>query len=343
MASSRASTTPHATVTTDPQFAAAALADGHLAVIPTETVYGLGARADLPSAIARVYAVKQRPADHPLIVHVTDADAAWQWARHVPDYARALAEYAWPGPLTLVLRRGDRAHDDVTGGQDSVAIRVPAHPMTQAVLRALARRCGDEAIGIAAPSANRFGRVSPTTATHVIDELDNALATGDVVLDGGPCTVGLESTIVDATGNEPRILRPGAISAEEVTAITRRALGTRSSVRAPGTLASHYAPRARVRVVEEGTADATARECAATADEGVGFIALGHVSTPPGCIRLSAPTDAAEYARALYAALREADARDLAIIIAVAPPPGGIADAIRDRLARAATSPDAQS
>ncbi len=335
-----------ATVTTDPVAAAVALADGHLAVIPTETVYGLGARADLPAAIARVYTTKGRPADHPLIVHVADADAAWQWAREVPDYARALAEHAWPGPLTLVLRRSERARDDITGGQDSVAIRVPAHPMTQAVLRALAQQCADPAIGIAAPSANRFGRVSPTSAAHAIDELGEALIAGDVVLDGGPCTVGLESTIVDATGDEPRILRPGGISATDVTAITRLALGTGSSVRAPGTLASHYAPRARVLVLTDATAhdalDPNDPRWAGTTGT-IGVIALEHIPTPPAWVRLCAPSDAPAYAQSLYAALREADQRGLDLIVAIAPPPGGIADAIRDRLTRAATPGAPQS
>jgi L-threonylcarbamoyladenylate synthase len=335
----------HATVTTDPETAAAALADGHLAVIPTETVYGLGARANEPAAIARVYAVKGRPTDHPLIVHVVDADAAWQWARHVPDYARALAEHAWPGPLTLVLRRSDRAHDDVTGGQDSVAIRVPAHPMTQAVLRALAARCGDPAIGIAAPSANRFGRVSPTSAGHALDELDEALIPGDVVLDGGPCTVGLESTIIDATGDEPRILRPGSVAASDVMAITRVGLGTESTVRAPGTLAAHYAPRARVHVIPASESFALDPHDPrwATSNGQVGLIALAHIDTPPGWLRLCAPSDASEYARSLYAALREADRRSLVTVVAVAPPPGGIADAIRDRLTRAAYQAGDQS
>ena len=342
---------PRATVTTDPDAAAAALADGHCAVIPTETVYGLGARADLPSAIARVFAVKQRPTDHPLIVHVADADAAWQWASHVPAYARALAEAVWPGPLTLVLRRSDRAHDDVTGGQDSVALRVPAHPMTQAVLRDLARRCADPAIGIAAPSANRFGRVSPTTAAHVVDELGDLLTHRDVILDGGACAVGLESTIVDATGSQPRVLRPGGISAHEVRAITHLDLGTDSTVRAPGTLAAHYAPRAHVRVITDPAAlDAhilsdqhRGRPAGEPASEPVGFIALASVPTPPGLVRLITPTDTAEYARSLYSALREADAKNLSLVVAVAPPPGGIGDAIRDRLERAATRDTTQS
>ena len=321
--------------------AARALADGHLAVIPTETVYGLGARADLPDAIARVYTVKQRPADHPLIVHVRSESAAWQWASTVPDYARALAEQAWPGPLTLVLNRSARAGDVLTGGQDCVAVRVPHHPLTQAVLQALAARCSDDAVGVAAPSANRFGRVSPTTAEHVLDELGALLEPGDVILDGGPCIVGVESTIIDATGPAPRLLRPGALTAEQVTAITGLPVITGSTVRAPGTLAAHYAPTAQVLVVHD-PAELT-KLAALTAltepspPQTTGLIALASVTTPEHWIRVSAPSDATEYARSLYAALRAADARGLTRIVAVVPHDTGLWAAIVDRLTRAAT------
>lgn len=322
-------------LTDDTAAAAAALAAGHLAAVPTETVYGLGARADDPHAVARVYAAKGRPADHPLIVHVRDADAAWQWASTVPGFARDLAARHWPGPLTLVLERSTRAGDFVTGGQDTVAVRVPAHPVFRAVLDELAAITGDPAVGVAAPSANRFGRVSPTTAQHVEAELGTHLASGDVILDGGGSDVGVESTIVDCTGPAPVILRPGRVSHDDVVAATGLVLGEHSPVRAPGTLAAHYAPAARVVLVdahEVETADHL------TDDARTGLLALEHVPTPPGIVRLAAPATVDEYARVLYAALREADALQLTRVLAVAPPPDGVGAAVADRLRRAAAS-----
>ena len=313
---------------TDPLVAAAALAQGHLAVLPTETVYGLGARADDPAALARVYATKGRPADHPLIVHIADLDALHAWSADVPFYAARLAERFWPGPLTLVLPRSIRALDAVTGGQDTVALRLSEHPMFRAVLDALARDTGDDAIGIAAPSANRFGGVSPTTAQHVVDELGSLLQDRDVILDGGACGVGVESTIVDCTGDVPVILRPGAVSANDVREVTGLDLGTRSDVRAPGTLASHYAPAARVTII--AAADASEVQPPA------GLLALASVPTPPGVVRLSAPETVDDYARVLYAALREADALHLPSVVAIAPSPEGIGAAVIDRLTRAA-------
>ena len=319
--------------TDDPDVAAAALAAGRLAALPTETVYGLGARADAPRAVARVYAAKGRPADHPLIVHVLDAGALAAWGVAVPAYADALAAAFWPGPLTLVVPRSARAGDFVTGGQDTVALRVPAHPTMRAVLRALADAVGDEAVGVAAPSANRFGRVSPTTAEHVVAELGDVLADDDVVLDGGASAVGVESTIVDCTGAVPVVLRPGGVSRAEVEAATGLVCGTGSAVRAPGTLASHYAPRARVVLVEPG---ALAASVAASPADGVGILALAAEPTPPGTVRLAAPADPGEYARVLYAALREADALELTVVLAVPPAADGIGAAVVDRLRRAA-------
>jgi L-threonylcarbamoyladenylate synthase len=321
------------TTTVDPGDAARALAAGHLAAVPTETVYGLGARADLPHAIARVYAAKGRPADHPMIVHVSDADAAAAWAADVPEYARALADAFWPGPLTLVLRRTARAGDFVTGGQDTVAVRVSSHPAMAAVLEALAALTGDPAIGVAAPSANRFGRVSPTTAAHVRAELGDVLGSDDVVLDGGSSSVGVESTIVDCTRPVPVILRPGHVSAADVEGATGLTLGAHSAVRAPGTLASHYAPRARVVVIDAATL--AMRE---TDDATTGVLALADVPTPPGHVRLSEPTTVDDYARVLYAALREADALALTTVLAVTPPSDGIGAAVIDRLQRAAAT-----
>ena len=328
-------------LTTDPAEAAAALAAGRLAGLPTETVYGLGGRADSPAAVARIYAAKGRPADHPLIVHVASAEAAWQWARQVPEHARRLAEAFWPGPLTIVLERSERAGDFVTGGQATVAVRVPAHAGMRAVIDELARLTGDPAIGIAAPSANRFGRVSPTTAAHVIDELADATSDDDVVLDGGASEVGVESTIVDCTREAAVLLRPGQVSADDIEQVTGSSLGVRTSVRAPGMLASHYAPRARVLIVDEAALArmaqaATTPATASTAAPDTGLLALDSVATPAGMVRLTAPATADGYARGLYAALREADALGLATVLAVAPAEQGIGAAVIDRLTRAA-------
>ena len=323
----------HVRITTDPAVAARALHDGHLAVLPTETVYGLGARADLPHAIARVYAAKGRPADHPLIVHTLDATGLDAWGIEVRDYARSLAEAYWPGPLTLVVARSARAGDFVTGGQDTVAIRVPSHPVMRDVLRSLAELTADDAIGIAAPSANRFGRVSPTTSAHVVDELAAMLGPDDVVLEGGSSEVGVESTIVDCTGDLPVILRPGQVSRADVERVTGIRVGETSDVRAPGTLESHYAPRANVRIV-----DASSLADVLDNDASTGLLALASVPTPLGLVRLSEPVTADDYARVLYSALREADSLGLATVLAVEPPSDGIGAAVADRLRRAATS-----
>ncbi len=315
--------------------AAAALAAGRLSALPTETVYGLGARADVPGAVARVYAAKGRPADHPLIAHVLDAAALDTWARQVPDYARALADRFWPGPLTIVVPRAPHVGDAVTGGQDTIAIRVPAHALTRAVLARLADLTGDRSVAVAAPSANRFGRVSPTTAEHVIAELGGVLREDDVVLDGGRCTVGVESTIVDCTGSTPAILRPGGVDVADVEAITGLRCGVGSGVRAPGTLAAHYAPRARVVLVEDHHLDVAVANAGVDPDR-IGVLALVDEGTPEGAVRLAAPASAAEYAKVLYAALREADALDLEVVLAVPPGPDGIGAAVTDRLRRAA-------
>lgn len=308
--------------------AAEALAEGRLAVLPTETVYGLGGRADDPQAVARIYAVKGRPADHPLIVHLAHAEALPAWTRSLPDYARNLGEACWPGPLTLVLPRSQRAGDFITGGQDSVALRVPAHPVTAEVLRILGDLLHDEAIGIAAPSANRFGQVSPTTADHVREEIGDELQNGDVILDAGPCEVGIESTIIDCTAEHPRLLRPGAISASEVEQVTGLPVTYGSPVRASGTLEAHYAPRAIVEIVD--------RDSLSTGESLTGLLALASVPTPRGMVRLSAPATPQAYAQCLYTALREADALGLRRIQVVLPPPEGIGAAIHDRVTRAA-------
>lgn len=314
-------------IVSDPDRAASALAAGALVALPTETVYGLGALASNRGAVARVYAVKGRPADHPLIVHLPRADQLNHWSRTIPDYAHALAERYWPGPLTLVLPRSDRAGDWVTAGQSTVALRVPDHPLTLEVLAIL----GD---GVAAPSANRFGRVSPTSAAHVANELGPYLdPSRDLILDGGPARVGVESTIVACLSNQPVLLRPGAVSGADIEAATGLSLGsvTTNSVRTPGTLAAHYAPSAQVVVVADAGLAAAMAE-----NPTVGLIAAADVATPPGMVRLLAPNSAASYAAGLYGALREADALGLSTVRAV-PPAGstGLAIAVRDRLRRA--------
>jgi len=320
-------------VSKDAQQAARALADGHLAALPTETVYGLGARADDPHAIAQIYAAKGRPASHPLIAHLHAAEAIDAWGVDVPDYARALAVQFWPGPLTLVISRSTRAGDFLTGGQDSVAVRVSAHPVMREVQAELVRITGDASMAVAAPSANRFGQVSPTTAEHVVDELRAYLAPDDVVLDGGPCAIGLESTIIDCTGDHPRMLRPGAVTIEQVETATGLPCTHDSQVRASGTLASHYSPKATVELLT--SAQLSARDFTDSAAR-VGLIALDDISTSIGLVRLIAPNSLEEYAQQLYLGLREADALDLRKVVAVPPPAEGLGAAIADRLARAA-------
>jgi L-threonylcarbamoyladenylate synthase len=326
---------PLAATTTDVARAVAALRRGGLLGLPTETVYGLAADAQSPAAVARVYAAKGRPADHPLIVHVGGVDQLDGWVGDVPAYALRLAAALWPGPLTLVVPRGPRAGDHVTGGQDTVGLRAPDHPVAQAVLAAFGG-------GLAAPSANRFGRVSPTSADDVVAELSGALVDGlDVVLDGGASRVGLESTILDCTGERPVVLRPGAVGAAEVEWAAGVAVGTagsRPAPRAPGTLPSHYAPAASVLLAGPAdVAEAAGAPPAPGEPPRTGLLAAGDVPTPAGVVRLAAPADDAAYARALYRALREADALGLRRVVAV-PPQGGsaLATAVADRLRRAA-------
>lgn len=299
--------------------AASALARGHLVAFPTETVFGLGADIGQPAAVAQIFAAKGRPSDHPLIVHVSSADLLDVLAVDVPAYARALAAL-WPGPLTLILHRSPLVADSVTGGQPTVGIRVPSHPVALELLREFEAIGG---LGVAAPSANRFGKVSPTTAAAVREELAAFLGEADVVLDGEQSAFGIESTIVDCTGALPVILRPGAITAETVSAVAGSALGTANpSVRVSGSLESHYAPTATVLL-------------AGTPEPGEGLIALAAHPTPAGAVRLAAPATAEDYAHDLYAALREADTRGLRRVVAIPPLGDGIAVAIRDRLQRA--------
>lgn len=319
----------HVRPTRSPIEAAIALIDGHLVALPTETVYGLGADAEDPAAVARIFEAKGRPADHPVIVHLANADAVRAWAQDVREYAVDLMAAFWPGPLTVILPRGARATDQLTGGQPSIGLRVPSHPDFQTIISAFADRT-HPAAGIAAPSANRFGRVSPTSAQHVLEELSDVTTDDDLVFDGGPCDVGVESTIVDCTGEQPVILRPGAISAEQIEAVTGLPLGTRSTTRASGTLESHYTPRAHVHPVDETQT--------ATIPPEAGLIALAHVPTPDDVIRLLAPEDLDAYARGLYAALRDADTNNITDVFIVRPPMTGLGIAINDRVTRAATT-----
>jgi L-threonylcarbamoyladenylate synthase len=307
--------------------AADVLKAGGLVAFPTETVYGLGADACNAGAVARIYSVKGRPADHPLIVHVASMDGLGDWASDVPEYAIALARDYWPGPMTLVLRRSDLASDFVTGGQDTVGVRVPNHPVALGLLEAFVRAGGK---GVAAPSANRFGNVSPTTAQAVAAELGNYLADGDQILDGGACDVGVESTIIDCTGDAPKVLRPGAITLEMIEQSTGlKVIGSddiavsEQVIRVSGSLDSHYAPDATVVLDQSPTT-------------GQGFIAMADVMAADGVVRLAAPATHEEFARVLYAALRAADEQGLATVVVQQPVGDGIAIAIRDRLKRAA-------
>jgi L-threonylcarbamoyladenylate synthase len=300
--------------------AAAAIAQGHLVAFPTETVYGLGANATQESAVAKIYAAKGRPADHPLIVHIASMDEIGYWADEISEYAIALARNFWPGPMTLICQRSEVAKDFITGGQETVGIRVPDHVVALALLQA-AKEIG--VLGIAAPSANRFGHVSPTTAQAVRDELDQYLSADDIILDGGPSQVGVESTIIDCTGSNPHILRPGAITQamiEEVTGL--KVTDAQSEIRVSGSLENHYSPEAIV------TLDVIPQS-------GDGYIAMSDTKTPSGVIRLAAPETIEEYARILYAALREGDSQKLNRICIDQPQGDGLAIAICDRLQRA--------
>jgi L-threonylcarbamoyladenylate synthase len=310
-----------------------ALRGGGLVAFPTETVYGLGADAMNVDALARLYAVKGRPREHPVIVHVAGPEHLDEWAAEVPAAAQRLADALWPGPLTIVLRRSGRVPDAVTGGAETVGVRVPDQPVALAFLRAFGG-------GIAAPSANRFGRVSPTTAEDVRADLGSDV---DVVLDDGPCAVGVESTIVDVSGPDPVILRPGGVSRERITELVGTPVPVQRDglVRAPGTLKSHYAPEATVLLVDR---DELASRAASVVEAGqrVAVLAVGPLPPLPNdVIVLDAPRNIEEYARVLYMRLREADRRAVDVVLAVAPSDAGVGAAVGDRLRRAAgrTSP----
>ena len=300
---------------------AQALKNGALIAFPTETVYGLGADASNEKAVARIYEVKGRPQEHPLILHIASIDDITYWATDISDYAMALARSFWPGPMTLIFKRGDAAKDFVTGGQDTVGLRVPDHVLALELLQEC-KKIG--VLAIAAPSANRFGHVSPTTAAAVQEEIGAYLSAQDLILDGGAAQVGLESTIIDCTGDAPRILRPGAITQEMIEKATGMQVSENndSQIRVSGSLEKHYAPNAQILLDVQ-------------ASEGQGFIAPADIATPSGAIRLASPANTDEYARVLYSALRDGDAQGLKTIAVIQPGGDGLAIAIRDRLMRA--------
>jgi L-threonylcarbamoyladenylate synthase len=300
--------------------AAQSLKSGALVAFPTETVYGLGADATNAEAVARIYQVKGRPSDHPLIVHIGDMQDISDWSDDIPDYAIALARTFWPGPMTLILKRSSLVKDFITGGQETVGLRVPDHTVALALLNEFKKVGGK---GIAAPSANRFGHVSPTTAQAVSDELSQYLAPEDLLLDGGPSLVGVESTIIDCTTESPKILRPGAITEEMIEEVTKLNLSyDATDIRVSGSLENHYSPSAHVILDIVPVA-------------GDGFIALSEIPTPDGVIRLASPTSNQEFARILYTALRSADQQSLSRVVVQQPSGDDISVAIRDRLLRA--------
>ena len=306
--------------------AAASLMKGDLIAFPTETVYGLGADATNKDAIARIYKVKGRPVGHPLIVHISSLVNLDKWVRDIPEYAVNLARAFWPGPMTLILPRTDLAKDFITGGQGNVGIRIPSHTVALALLKEFEDQGG---LGVAAPSANRFGAVSPTTVTAVEIELADFLSENDQILDGGPCLVGVESTIINCTQNKPSILRPGAVTKEmiEVTLGITIELNTSNSesiqIKAAGLLESHYAPNAKVFLTGSPAI-------------GDGFIALDSFTTPTGAVRIAVPKTNEEYAQVLYEAFRLADFKGIGRLFVIPPTGDGIAVAINDRLTKSA-------
>jgi len=300
------------------------LKGGDLIAFPTETVYGIGADAENKDAVARMYQVKNRPANHPVIVHIAELNDVDYWAKDVPEYAINLMRDFWPGPMTLLLKRREVAGDFLTGAQEIVGLRIPANSLALGLLNEFKAVGG---MGIAAPSANRYGAVSPTTAEAVSQELSEYLLPGDQILDGGPCLVGVESTIIDCSSDNPKILRPGAISAEMIEESTGIILAevSETKIRTSGSDKQHYAPRARVIIGGE-------------IQSGEGLIAMSEIATPEGVIRLAEPKSIEEYARVLYSALRMSDSQNLEKVRIIPPRGEGLAVAIRDRINRAAAN-----
>jgi len=299
------------------------LKSGGLVAFPTETVYGLGADAVNEFAVSRIYRSKARPTSHPLIVHISSANKILNWSKKIPDYAYELANKFWPGPMTLILPRTNIAKNFITGGQNSVGIRVPNHDIALALLTGFESIGG---LGVAAPSANRFGAVSPTTAESVKSDLGEHLSETDLILDGGQCAIGLESTIIDCTSKLPSILRPGAITYEmisEVTKVSFSSMISSNKIRTSGVFKSHYAPKAKVILNS-------------LPSEGEGLIALKNIPTPKGVIRLMSPKNIEEFAKGLYLALRSGDEQNISKIAILIPEGTGLNEAIKDRLIKAA-------
>jgi len=305
--------------------AAKALKDGHLVAFPTETVYGLGADATNEKAVSRIYSVKGRPTDHPLIVHISSINQLEKWAIEIPEYAIKLAQEFWPGPMTLILKRSELAKDFITGNQVNVGVRVPVHPVALELLSEFKKLGG---LGIAAPSANRFGAVSPTSGFDVQEEIGNYLDNTDQILDGGKSLVGIESTIINCLSDTPVVLRPGFVTLEDIASIAGfdvKMVGSTNAIKAPGMLPAHYSPRAKV--VTQGLAI-----------QGEGFLALASIKTPEGAIRLASPLTVDQFAKQLYESLRSADHIGLTKVVVVPPDGNGLAMAIRERLNKAAKS-----
>ena len=308
----------------DLEKAAKALKDGHLVAFPTETVYGLGADAINEKAVTRLYSVKGRPIDHPVIVHISSINQLDKWAVDIPDSAFKLAKDFWPGPMTLILNRTKLAKDFITGGQSFVGLRVPAHPIAKELLIKFEALGGT---GVVAPSANRFGAVSPTTAQDVITELEEYLTLSDKILDGNQCEIGLESTVIRFTNNQPQILRPGAITMSMIEISSGYEIKNtifKNLPRVSGSFGSHYAPKAKVILDSKPL-------------KGDGVIAISSIETPAGTVRLASPNNSYEYAHCLYSAFRDADKKGLKRIVAILPDGDEIEVAIRDRLRKASS------
>jgi L-threonylcarbamoyladenylate synthase len=302
--------------------AAQALKDGHLVAFPTETVYGLGADATNEKAVSRVYSVKGRPTDHPLIVHISSINQLSKWAIDIPEYARKLAEVFWPGPMTLILKRSEIAKDFITGGQENVGVRVPSHPVALALLSEFEKLGG---AGVVAPSANKFSAVSPTNAYAVTEEIGDKLSKDDIIVNGGQCLIGIESTIIDCSEQIVAVLRSGAVTLEMIKSLIGLQINTKpkTKVKAPGLFEVHYSPVAEVQI-------------GLPARPGEGFLALENIQSPPGSIRLAAPENVEQYAKELYVALRLGDKKHLTKIVVIPPEGTGLAIAIKDRLTKSA-------
>jgi L-threonylcarbamoyladenylate synthase len=303
--------------------AAQALIDGHLVAFPTETVYGLGADASNASAVSRIYEVKGRPKDHPLIVHISSQNQMAHWTSEIPDYALELARTFWPGPMTLILPRSPLAKDFITGNQNNVGLRVPSNPIAHSLLIRFEELGG---FGVAAPSANKFGAVSPTTAADVIEEIGESIIESDVILDGGMCQIGIESSIIDCTQVKPTILRPGFLTKSEIIeTLDLDFAGFDYEIKHSGNFKNHYSPKAKILINAKPI-------------PGDGLIALSLFSTPELVVRLTSPRNVNEYASELYRAFRKADRMKLKRVCVYLPDDVNLGSAIIDRVTKAATT-----